>query len=119
MHGPCHSSKVLNIFIKIVQILGVFTQNKTNPQNPKRVSKQSCGFLVKPYALIVKNLYVLKSEQHNCCGKICILHLVFLYHKKENYLMGAPWQEPEATNEMKIILKISAQRYGQVSLSTI
>lgn len=96
-----HSSKILNIFMKIIQTLGVFSQIKE--------SKQSCGLLVKPYA----------PDQANCCGMIYILHLVSPYHKNK-YLLGAPWQEPEATKEIKIMLKISAERYGQVvSLSTV
>lgn len=52
--------------MKIAQSLGIFTQIN------KKASKQS-GLLVEPYAL----------EQHNFCGMICILHLVFLYHKKK------------------------------------
>lgn len=45
------------------------------------------------------------------------IHPVFsLSHKRKKNLLGAPWQAPEATKEMKIMWRTSAQRYRQISL---
>lgn len=110
MHEPCYFSKFLKIFMEIVQSLGNLFPFR------KKESKHNCGVLIKHYA----------PEQHNHCGSICILHcfvrpalFILSESQKKKGLLGVPLQEPKTIKELKSMLKVFAQGYGQVSLFTI
>lgn len=86
----------------IVQSLGIFTQIKQNKIGKKSLWAFGQTLGSRTAQLLWHDIHPVFSLSHK--------------KKKKKNLLGAPWQAPEATKEMKITWKISAQRYRQISL---
>lgn len=110
MHEPCYRCKILKTFMEIVQSLGISFHS----------GKKKVNTVVGFWSIVIlqNSTIVVPVYATSCIALSDICYLFFLYHKKK-FLLGALKQELEAMKELKLMIKIFAQRYGQFSLFTI